>query len=199
MLNCPRKKLLTLVAYYQRPKLSFARRFGLSRIRGRAVVSSWCQGITVGIQTRKGKLMNLSKQSNLMLTVVLCAVIGVMATSSRGNSTAAAVENQDPSSLDRRISLLEQRFYSIESSISRLQQYVAAQRPAVTTPSTSDRDVLLIRDEIQRLSLRMSELECGLTKLDERTTPANRRNATPKSNDPCRLNVDTPVRLSARP
>src|SRR3569832_421998 len=134
--------------------------------------------------------MNLSKQSSLVLMVVLCAVIGVMATISRGNSATAPAENQDPSSLDRRLSLLELRFYSIESSISRLQTYVAAQRPAVSQPSTSDRDVLLKREEIQRLSLRVTELECGLSKLDERTTPASRRNSTDKPTDPCRMNVD---------
>jgi len=140
--------------------------------------------------------MNLSKQSKLVLVVVLCAVIGVMASISRGSS---ATEPQDPSSLDRRLSLLEQRFYSIESSISRLQTYVASQRPQVSQPTTSDRDVLLMREEIQRLTLRVTELECGLSKLDERTTPASRRNTLPKSDDPCRTNVETPVRLSARP
>lgn len=143
--------------------------------------------------------MNLSKQSNFALIVVLCAVIGVMASISRGSSATAPPENQDVMSLDRRLSLLEQRFYTIESNISRLQQYMAAQRPPVTQPSTSDRDILLIRDEIQRLSLRVNELECGLSKLDERTTPASRRNATGKSTDPCRMNVDAPVRLSAHP
>jgi hypothetical protein len=143
--------------------------------------------------------MNLSKQSNLVLVVMLCAVIGVMANSSRGNSAPMPPEPQDVSSLDRRLSLLEQRFYSVESSISRLQTYVAAQRPPVSQPTTSDRDVILIREEIQRLSLRITELECGLSKLDERTTPASRRNTTDKPSDPCRLNVDTRVRLSARP
>ena len=143
--------------------------------------------------------MNLSKQSSLVLIIVLCAVIGVIATISHGKSATEAAETQDPSSLDRRISLLEQRFYSIESNISRLQQYVAAQRPPVSQPTTSDRDVILMREEIQRLSLRLTELECGLSKLDERTTPATRRNAADKSTDPCRMNVDTPVRLSARP
>ena len=141
-------------------------------------------------------MMNLSKQSNFVLVVVLCAVIGVMAGISRGSSSSEA---QDPSSLDRRLSLLEQRFYSVESSISRLQQYVAAQRTPVSQPSTSDRELSLMREEIQRLSLRLNEIECGLIKLDERTTPATRRNATSKSNDPCRLNPDTPVRLSTRP
>ena len=138
--------------------------------------------------------MNISKQSNLVLVLVLCVVVGTVANVSRGKS---AVEPQDPSGLDRRISLLEQRFYQVESSISRLQQYVTSQRPQVTQPSTSDRDVILIRDEVQRLSLRLAEVECGLLKLDERT--AVRRNNTRKSDDPCRESVDTPVRLSARP
>jgi uncharacterized coiled-coil protein SlyX len=138
--------------------------------------------------------MNLSKQSNLVLVVVLCAVIGVMASISRGNNAT-----QDPSSLDRRLSLLEQRFYSLESSISRLQQYVATQRPSVSQPSTSDRELSLMREELQRLTLRMAEIDCGLIKLDERTTPAARRDPTAKSNDPCRLNPDQSVRLSTHP
>jgi predicted RNase H-like nuclease (RuvC/YqgF family) len=141
-------------------------------------------------------VMNLSKQSNLMLVVVLCAVIGVMASISRGSS---ASEAQDVGSLDRRLSLLEQRFYSLESSISRLQQYVAAQRPSVSQPSTSDRELLLMREEIQRLSLRMNEVECGLIKLDERTTATARRSQTNRANDPCRLTPETPVRLSTHP
>ena len=138
--------------------------------------------------------MNLSKQSNLVLVVVLCAVIGVMASISRGNNAP-----QDPASLDRRLSMLEQRFYSMESSISRLQQYVATQRPSVSQPSTSDRELSLMREELQRLTLRMAEIDCGLIKLDERTTPAARRNPTAKSNDPCRLNPDQAVRLSTHP
>jgi len=143
--------------------------------------------------------MNLSKQANLVLVILLCAVIGVMASNSRGNSATAAVANQDPSSLDRRISLLEQRFYTIESNISRLQQYMATQRPSISPPGVSDREVTLMREEVQRLTLRMNEVECGLSKLDERTTPAARRNPTAKANDPCRLNPETPVRLSTRP
>ena len=138
--------------------------------------------------------MNLSKQSNLVLFVVLCAVIGVMASISRGNNST-----QDPGSLDRRLSLLEQRFYSVESSVSRLQQYVATQRPSLPQPGTSDRDLILMREEVQRLELRMAEIECGLIKLDERTTPAARRNPTAKSNDPCRLNPDQSLRLSTHP
>ena len=138
--------------------------------------------------------MNFSKQPNLVLVLVLCVVVGTVANVSRGKSSA---EPQDPSSLDRRISQLEQRFYQVESNINRLQTYVASQRTPTSPPSTSDRDVILIRDEVQRLSLRLGEVECGLVKLDERT--ATRRSNTQKSDDPCRVNVDTPVRLSARP
>lgn len=141
--------------------------------------------------------MNLSKQSNWVLIVVLCVVIGVMATISRGNSATA--EPQDVMSLDRRLSSLEQRFYMVESNISRLQTYLSTQRPPVSQPSTNDRDILLMREEIQRLSLRVNELECGLAKLDERTTPASRRNTTDKPTDPCRMNVTTPIHLSAHP
>jgi uncharacterized protein YlxW (UPF0749 family) len=138
--------------------------------------------------------MNFSKQSSLVLVLVLCVVVGTVANVSSGKNSA---EPQDPSSLDRRISLLEQRFYQVESNINRLQTYLASQRPPTSQPSTSDRDVLIIRDEVQRLSLRLGEVECGLLKLDERT--ATRRSNSPKSDDPCRVNVDTPLRLSARP
>ena len=138
--------------------------------------------------------MNFSKQSNLVLVLALCVVVGTVANVSWGKSSA---EPQDPGSLDRRISLLEQRFYQVESSINRLQTYIASQRPPTSQPTTSDRDVIIIRDEVQRLSLRLGEVECGLLKLDERT--ATRRTNTHRSDDPCRVNVDTPLRLSARP
>jgi len=137
--------------------------------------------------------MNFSKQSNLVLVLVLCVVVGTVVNVSRAKSSA---ETQDPSSLDRRISLLEQRFYQVESSINRLQTYMATQRPQVTQPAPSDRDVILLAEDVRRLSTRLGEVECGLLKLDERT--ASRR-STQKSDDPCRTNVDTPMRLSARP
>jgi hypothetical protein len=137
--------------------------------------------------------MRLSNKSNLVLVSLLCVAIGVTATVSRGKGSAEAM--QDPASLDRRISMLEQRLYTMESNINRLQQSVIAQRPAVTAPSTSDRDLIVVREEIQRLNLRLGEVECGLIKLDERTTMPSRR----KSVDPCRQNPETPLRLPNRP
>ena len=141
--------------------------------------------------------MSFSKRLNFVLGILLCLAIGVVANVSRGKSSAN--ETQDPASLDRRISMLEQRFYAIESSISRLQQSVVSQRPPVTQSSSGDRDLILLREDVQRLNLRLAEVECGLLKLDERTTPPSRRNSTPKSTDLCRQNPDTPLRLAARP
>jgi len=138
--------------------------------------------------------MGFSKQSTVVFLILLCAAIAITANVSRGKSVN---ELQDPASLDRRISMLEQRFYTMESNINRLQQYVTTQHPPTTSPSTSDRDLILMRDDLERLTLRLSEVECGLLKLDERTTAPARRNQ--KSADLCRQNPDMPVRLSARP
>ena len=147
-------------------------------------------------------MMNLSKQSNLVLVIVLCAVVGVMASISRGNSSRTPEANaiQDVSSLDRRIKLTRTTFllrrveYQPASAIRGCAAYRRFHNRA-----SSDREILAIREEIQRLSLRMAELECGVVKLDERTTPATRRNTNGKSNDPCRVNPETSVRLSTHP
>jgi predicted nucleic acid-binding Zn-ribbon protein len=140
--------------------------------------------------------MKFSKLANVVLVVVLCAIVGVLA---RGSSNAEANAVQDVSSLDRRLSLVEQRIYSLESSITRLQQYVSSmsQRPVASQPSTTnDRELSLLREEVERLGLRLNEVECGLMKLDERTTTGRKSS---KPSDPCRANPDAPLRLATRP
>lgn len=131
--------------------------------------------------------------------VILAAVLVVIAMG-RGASGAAT---QDPSSLDRRISLLEQRFYTLETSINRLQQYVTSQRSTgSSTADLRDRGVDQLAQDVQRLQLRLNEVECGLLKLDERTAaPAgvNRKSGETRPADPCRQNPGLPLRLSARP
>ncbi len=148
---------------------------------------------------RKGTdVMNFSKPWNLVLVIVLCGVVAMLTNVSRAKSASGVEANtpQDVNSLDRRISMLEQRFYSLESSMNRLQQYVAS-RPSTTTsqPGVSDREFNVIRDEMQRLGVRLGEVECGLVKLDERT---GRRGGT-RSTDPCRISPETPLRLPTRP
>ena len=116
------------------------------------------------------------------------------------NRGSAVAETQDVSGLDRRISMLEQRFYSLETSMNRLQQVVTSQRSAGSSSDLRDREIDQLRQEMHRLQLRLNEAECGLLKLDERTaTPGNRRGGEARQTDPCRQNPGAPLRLPARP
>lgn len=153
--------------------------------------------------------MSIVKTWRLPLVIILCVVAGVTAHAYRNNGSSesnAATGAQDVTNLDRRISLLEQRFYGVESSINRLEQQAALSGRSSVTPSTSARDseVSLLRGEIEMLQRRLAEVECGLAKLDERTLApavreARQRAGTGGSADPCRLGVDSPLRLSTRP
>lgn len=143
--------------------------------------------------------MSFSKKVQVsgIMVLVAIAAIGV----SRGASGTETTATQDPSSLDRRISLLEQRFYSLESSMNRLQTYVSSQRSADSSDVAQDRELNQLSQDVQRLELRLREVECGLLKLDERTTTAGgtRRGGDARSTDPCRLNPGAPLRLPSRP
>jgi predicted RNase H-like nuclease (RuvC/YqgF family) len=115
-------------------------------------------------------------------------------------SEGARVATQDTFNLERRISSLEQRIYSIEMGINRLEQQSATNTR--TAPSTERRDVELdlLQTPIRTLQGALTEIGCGLAKLDERTLSASVREAQRRSGrlatDPCRLNPDTPLRLS---
>jgi hypothetical protein len=135
--------------------------------------------------------MRFEKRTYWLMFAVLGAVIWAIASA----GSAGAV--QDVAGLDRRISLLEQRFYLLDSSMNRLQQLVASQRSTAPASDPRDREFNQITEEIQRLQLRLVELQCGLVKLDERT--ATRRGGEAKSTDPCRANPDAPLRFSSRP
>jgi predicted RNase H-like nuclease (RuvC/YqgF family) len=151
--------------------------------------------------------MNLIKTWRLPLTIILCVATGVTAHTYRSDSSLESgitTSAQDVTSLDRRISLLEQRFYAVESSINRLEQQTALSG-RMATPSTSARDseISLLRGEIEVLQRRLVEVECGLVKLDERTLAPTIRQARERAGagvtDPCRLKADAPLRLSTHP
>jgi hypothetical protein len=146
--------------------------------------------------------MNFLKNSHLALGIVLCLIIVIVANVYTGRVSSASegmTKTQDVRSLDRRINSLEQRLYSIESSISRLQSAVSLRSP-VPQSSSRDQEINLIRGDMQALQLRLSEIECGLLKLDERTTIAVRgKSAGGTSANPCRHNPATPLRLSTLP
>jgi hypothetical protein len=104
--------------------------------------------------------------------------------------------------LESRLSRLEQRLYSIETSIRVLEQQ--SRLSGVTTGNAArDPEVGLLRMEVETLQRRLAEIECGLAKVDERTLSAAAKEARRKSiggaSDPCRLNAEIPLRLPARP
>jgi len=117
-----------------------------------------------------------------------------------GSSGAATVHAQTDPFLSRRVDMLEQRLYSIESRLNSVSTQV--QPPMISTiPSTTQNDVNFLRTQVDGMRIRIGEVECGVLKLDERTlTAAQRRtNRTGSSSDRCRDNFGTPIMLSARP
>jgi hypothetical protein len=137
------------------------------------------------LQKPIGRGGNMQVSKLIAVTVIMTIPIVIVATANANNP----VQTQELRSLESRVQLLEQRLYSIESSLNRIQ--TSPQRSS----STSDPEISLVRNEIQILTARVSDAECGLLKLDQRTSPAR---AT-KSNDPCRLNPTQPVQLQSRP
>jgi hypothetical protein len=104
---------------------------------------------------------------------------------------------QDVFRLETRLNQLEQRLYQIDTSIRNLEQQ---SRLGGASRGGSSQDMELLRSQIQTLQLRLIEDECALAKLDERTLSAAMRNARRQSGrtDPCRSNVDAPLRLPDR-
>ena len=139
--------------------------------------------------------------TKIFLVVFLGGVIGMQVAAYRNPSSASGIEPQDASYLDRRISLLENRLGSLESSVRMLGQQATSQRSAPTQP-TRDPEVALLRSEVEILNARLRELECGVVHLDERTLSANakeaRKRTNASANDPCRLDPETSVQPSTR-
>jgi len=150
--------------------------------------------------------MSLFKKWRVALGIVLCGVIGVIANAYASRSFSAGKSMtvpQDVRTLDRRISSFELRLYAIETRINRLEQSSIPSRPPIPESGARAQEINLLRAEIQTMQLRINEIECGLVKLDERTTTSAvreaSRDAAAKIADPCRLNPATPLRLSTRP
>jgi predicted RNase H-like nuclease (RuvC/YqgF family) len=139
--------------------------------------------------------------------IILCVAVGVTARTYRNSSplesSARTATPQDVTNLERRISLLEQRFYYLESSINRLEQQSALHDRSTTSTNARDPEISLLRGEVETLQRRFLEVECGLVRLDERTLAPDLREARKKagtsSTDPCRLNADAPLRISTQP
>ena len=131
----------------------------------------------------------------LGLAMLIYSGLGMML-----GSSATQVHAQADPFLSRRVDMLEQRLYSIESKVNQLSYQP---RPSVipSLPSTTQNDIDTLRTTVDSMRLRLGEVECGLLRLDERTlTAAQRRsNRTGSASDRCRENFATPLLLSARP
>ena len=103
---------------------------------------------------------------------------------------------QDAIRLEQRMNQLEQRFYSIESSLRNLEQQ--SRLAGSTQRGLSVEDVTRLRAEVQTLQLRLQEDECALARLDERTLSLAMRLRPGGRTDPCRTNTDAPLQLPDR-
>ncbi|HYE71694.1 MAG TPA: hypothetical protein VEF04_00125 [Blastocatellia bacterium] len=105
---------------------------------------------------------------------------------------------QDLLTLDRRVNVMEQRLYSIESRLNQIERLsITSQRSATPAQSNTDTDAAILRSEIEILTNRLRLIECGVIRLDQRTLPAQAREALRKSggqaSDSCRMNTDDPL------
>ena len=125
----------------------------------------------------------------MLITVVTITIIRI--TSAAGSN--ATSPQQDVIRLDNRLTQLEQRMYSIETSLRMVEQQTRLS--SVSSRGVSTEEIAVMHSEIQDLQRRVIEEECALAKLDERTlTPEGRRRAG-ATNDPCRQNFEAPLRL----
>lgn len=113
-------------------------------------------------------------------------------------TSAGPAPQQDVIRLEARIGQLEQRFYTVETSVRTLEQQsrLAGMNRGGVTPD----EITLLRSEIQRLQARIMEDECALAKLDERTLSPTAREARQRAagHDPCRANSELPLRPPSR-
>jgi hypothetical protein len=132
------------------------------------------------------------------LVIALASIVIYNGVSTFFVTNENTVSAQSDMFLSRRIDQVEQRFYSLESRLNRIEM---ESRTAISSPritDNKDNEIALLRTQVESLRTRLGEVECGLLKLDERTLPAAQRRGS-SGNDPCRQNWGATVRLSARP
>ena len=133
--------------------------------------------------------MQTVKLLGLVVLIGMFATVGSFALSKSHASGA-----QDVRGLDSRVNQIEQRLYQMENRINRVEQLNMTER--YNAGSTArDVEINRLRTDIDNLRLRLSEAECGVVKLDERTSKRPPRT----SSEPCRQNPNASIQLPARP
>ena len=137
------------------------------------------------------------------IVALIVAAVMVNVFSTRASADVIMRSPQDIQSLDRRLSMVEQRFFLIETRISRIEQQLTVNQRTSQTSQQNNLDAELIRREIETLKAQVGAVSCGLATLDERTLSIAARQSERSNNnraaDPCRMNPDAPLRLFARP
>jgi len=129
----------------------------------------------------------------LVFVVGLCVVTVFRISSATANGPTP---QQDIIRVENRLTQLEQRLFSIETGLRTLEQQ--SRITSASSRGVSQDDLALLRSEIQVLQQRLADDECGLAKLDERTLSLAARKKSGAGNDPCRVNLDVPLRLPDR-
>jgi len=147
-------------------------------------------------------MQNLSRRAlwDGGLTIVVLVAVALL-TALTISSVSRNGSRQDTLRLESRINQLEQRLYTIETSLRNLEQQTRFGSGA--SRGAGQDELLRLRSEIQTLQRRVADDECGLAKLDERTltreTRETRRRSGANRSDPCRSQVDAPLALPDRP
>jgi hypothetical protein len=138
------------------------------------------------------------KWAVLILTVGLAA--GAVGYARRpGPALVAEWPGQDIMSVDRRVSTLEQRIYTIDSNISQLQQQLMMMSRTSAPSAGAGAEVQQLRLELDLLKGRINQIECAVAKLDERTLGPAKPKGRSGVKDPCRQDPQTPIELQGHP
>jgi hypothetical protein len=127
-----------------------------------------------------------------LVTLVAITLFRITSTA----ETNATLPQQDVIRLENRLTQVEQRIYSIETSVRTLEQQ--SRLSVGSSRTVTPEEVAQMHSEIQALQRRLIDDECGLAKLDERTLTPERRRRAGATSDPCRLNFEAPLRITDR-
>jgi hypothetical protein len=143
------------------------------------------------------RVLFLASVGSLVAALVLLTVLRMSSARSDYQPSPA----QDVIRLETRINQLEQRLYTMETSIRSIEQQSRLAGAASRGGGVSTDDFARLIAQLQALQVRVMTDECALAKLDERTLTAVQRDERRKSGavtDPCRNNYEAPLRLLER-
>jgi hypothetical protein len=135
-----------------------------------------------------------------VVVLAVCLGAGAVGYANRsGPVPIAPGAGQDIMSVDRRVSTLEQRIFTIDSNINQLQQQLIMMSRTQAQQSGSGAEVQQLRLELDLLRGHINQIECAIAKLDERTLGSGKPKSRTGVKDPCRLDPQTPIEMQGHP